>query len=298
MKRREFIAGLLVAATFGQARAQQPAKVHRIAIVTLAFPIAEITETSSFLPEARTFFRELRRFGYIEGRNLIVERYSVERPTVELARDVLRSKPDVILSLTWQWTVFLKPLTTITIVGLLADPVGFGLITSLAYPGGNITGIYILNTAVIGKRLELLRELAPTARVIGYLANPKNAATTPVETEELRAAARALGVELRVLNATDESEIDTAFVTSAKERSVPLVVSTDNFFMDRPVPLVALAARHAIPAIYPYRWFPTAGGLMSYGVDLSDVYRQVGIYEEARQPFGLVFLETHRISPS
>src|SRR5262245_53190799 len=98
MKRREFIVGLLVAASLRQARAQPPAKVHRIAYVTLAIPIVEMTETSSF-PYVRAFFRELRRFGYIEGRNLIVERYSVERPTVELAREVLRSKPDVIFSL-------------------------------------------------------------------------------------------------------------------------------------------------------------------------------------------------------
>src|SRR5262245_22573009 len=98
MKRREFITGLLVAASLRQARAQQPAKVHRIALATVALPIAEITETSS-LPVYRAFFHELRRFGYIEGRNLIVERYPVEPPTVELARDVVRSKPDLILAI-------------------------------------------------------------------------------------------------------------------------------------------------------------------------------------------------------
>src|SRR5262245_6815921 len=134
MKRREFIAGLLLAATLRQARAQQPAKVHRIAIFSLAPPIAELTETSSF-PYYPAFFHELRRFGYIEGRNLIVERYSVERPTVEMARDVLRSKPDVIFSL-GPWTRFLKPLTTIPIVSFLEDPVGSGLVASLAHPGG------------------------------------------------------------------------------------------------------------------------------------------------------------------
>ena len=158
-----------------------------------------------------------------------------------------------------------------------ADPVQLGLVTSLNRPGGNITGVYVLNTAVMGKRLELLHESVPTARVIGYLANPKSAATDP-ETKELHEAARALGVELRVLNAANESEIDAAFATLAKEHSVPLVVSSDNLFTDRPVRLVALAARHAIPAIYPYRTFPVAGGLMSYGSDLADAYRQVGIY--------------------
>src|SRR5262245_29519728 len=111
MKRREFIAGLLVAATPRQARAQQPAKVHRIAIFSVALPIAEITETGS-LSFYRAFFRELRRFGYVEGRNMIVERYSPELPTVEMARDVFRSKPEVIFS-HGQWVRILKPLTTI-----------------------------------------------------------------------------------------------------------------------------------------------------------------------------------------
>src|SRR5262249_58557264 len=155
--------------------------------------------------------------------------------------------------------------------------VQLGLIASLNRPGGNITGVSVLNTAVMGKRLELLRESVPTARVIGYLANPTSPTTEP-ERKELHQAARALGVELRVLNAANESEIDAAFATSAKERSVPLVVSSDNLFTDQPVRLVALAARHAIPAIYPYRSFAAAGGLMSYGTDLADAWRQVGIY--------------------
>ena len=133
MKRREFIAGLLVAASLRPARAQQPAKVYRVAFVTIAVPIAEITETSSF-PFYRVFFDELRRFGYIEGRNLIVERYPVERPTVELARDVLRSKPDLIFAVTHPWVQLLKPLTaTIPIVATMADPVGFGFVASLAH---------------------------------------------------------------------------------------------------------------------------------------------------------------------
>src|SRR5215475_11480370 len=125
MKRREFIAGLLVAASLRQARAQQPAKVHRIAIVTVALPIAETTETGS-LPVFRAFFHELGRFGYIEGRNLIVERYSpAEQPTVELARDVLRWKPDVIFAVGNEWVQLLKPLTTtIPIIGYMVDPVG------------------------------------------------------------------------------------------------------------------------------------------------------------------------------
>src|SRR5262245_25622758 len=169
MKRREFIAGLLVAASLPQARAQQPAKVYRIAIVTLGLPIAELTETSS-LPYYPAFFRELRRFGYIEGRNLIVERYSPERPTMELARDVLRSKPDVIFA-NWQWEFILKPLTNIPIVAILGEPVGFGLVASLAHPGGNITGVSVDAGPEVGaKRLELLKEAFPQASRVGVLA--------------------------------------------------------------------------------------------------------------------------------
>src|SRR5262249_16011689 len=149
-------------ATLRQARAQQPAKVHRIAIVTLAFPIAEITETRD--PFYRAFFHELRRFGYSEGRNLIVERYSADRPTVELACDVLRSKPDVIFVISNPWVELLKPLTTIPIVALLGDPVGFGLVASLAHPGGNITGVSVdAGPEVETKRLELLKEAFPQA---------------------------------------------------------------------------------------------------------------------------------------
>ena len=157
------------------------------------------------------------------------------------------------------------------------DPVQFSIVTSLNRPVGNITGVYNLNTAVMGKRLELLREMVPAAGVIALLVNP-NSAAREAETKEVNEAARALGLEIRILNATSESEIDAAFATLAKERSVPLVVSSDNLFTDRPVRLVVLAARHAIPAIYPYRWFAAAGGLMSYGPDLAEAYRLVGTY--------------------
>src|SRR5215510_585384 len=171
MKRREFIAGLLVAASLRHARAQQPAKVHRIAICFVARPIAE-RDGESWLsrPEWRVFFQELRRLGYIEGRNLIVEQYYGEPPTVELARDVLRSKPDVIFSL-GQWVRILKPLTTIPIVGVLGDPVGLGLVASLARPGGNITGVSVdAGPGVQIKGLELLKQAFPQASRVGVLA--------------------------------------------------------------------------------------------------------------------------------
>jgi len=224
----------------------------------------------------------LAEIGYVEGQNAAIEyrgaQYQQDRLSA-LAADLVNRRVAAIIVVSASGALAAKAATnTIPIVfSIGADPVQLSLVTSLNRPSGNITGIYVLNVAVTGKRLELLRESVSTARVIGYLANPKSAATAP-ETKELHEAARALGVELRVLNAANESEIDTAFATLAKERSVPLVVSSDNLFTDRPVRLAVLAARHAIPAICPYREFAAAGGLMSYGTDLADAYRVVGAY--------------------
>jgi putative ABC transport system substrate-binding protein len=226
--------------------------------------------------------RGLAEIGYVEGQNVAIEYRGAQHQfdrLPALAADLVRRQVAMIVVVSTSGALAAKAATnTIPIVFALgADPVQLRLVTSLNRPSGNITGVYVLNTAVMGKRLELLLESLPTVRVFGYLANPKSAVTGP-ETKELHEAARALGVELRVLNAANESEIDTIFATLAKERSVALIVSSDNLFTDRPVRLVMLAARHAIPAIHPYRVFAAAGGLMSYGPDLADAYRQVGIY--------------------
>ena len=224
----------------------------------------------------------LKEIGYVEGQNVAIEyrgaEYQYDRVSA-LAADLVSRQVAAIVVVSTQGTLAAKAATsTIPIVfSIGADPVQLSLVSNLNRPGGNITGVFNFNAAVMGKRLELLHESIPTARVIGHLANPKSTITEP-ETKELHEAARALGVELRVLNAVSESEIDSAFASLAKEHAVPLLISTDNLFTDRPAQLVMLAARHAIPTIYPYRWFPTAGGLMSYGTDLADVYRQVGIY--------------------
>jgi putative ABC transport system substrate-binding protein len=226
--------------------------------------------------------RGLTEIGYVEGQNVAIEyrgaQYQYDRLPA-LAVDLVNRQVSMIVVVGTPGALAAKAATnTIPIVfSTGADPVQLNLVTSLNRPGGNITGVYVLNTAVMGKRLELLHESVPTAGVIGYLANPKSSITES-ETEELREAAHALGVELRVLNAANESEIDTAFATLAKEHSVPLVVSTDNLFVDRPVRLAVLAARHSIPAIFPYRDFAAAGGLMGYGPDLAQTYRVVGTY--------------------
>ena len=275
IRRREFITLLSGAATWPlAARAQQP-----------TLPVIGFLSPGSLEADTRrmnSLRRGLVEIGYIEGQNVAIEyrgaQYQYDHLPA-LAVDLVSRQVTVIVVVSTQGTLAANAATNaIPIVFAVGgDPVQFGLVTSLNRPGGNMTGVYNLNTGVMGKRLELLHESVPTARVIGYLASPKST-VAELETKELREAARALGVELRVLNATNESEIDTAFASLAKEHSVPLVISTDNLFTDRPVRLVMLAARHAIPVIYPYRSFPTAGGLMSYGVDLPDVYRQVGIY--------------------
>jgi len=278
MKRREFIAGLLVAASLRHARAQQPAKVHRIAIVTYGIPIAETTETGSF-PFWRALFRELRRFGYIEGRNLIVERYSVERPTVELARDVVRSKPDAIFSLS-PWVFLLKPLTaTIPIVAILPDPVGFGLVASLAHPGGNITGASLdAGPEVETKRLELLKEAFPQASRVGVLA-PRYGPLPGRSRywEQLQEAAQRLGLLLvapRLEGTLQETEYRRFFEVLAQEH-------VDSLFMGREGEswvyrrlIVELAEKNRLPAIYPYRDYVEAGGLMAYSVDFVELWTQ------------------------
>jgi len=276
MRRRQFLGvlGGAAAAWPLAVRAQQPA----MPVIGFLSPGSLEADTSRM----NAVRQGLAEIGYVEGQNAAIEyrgaQYQHDRLS-ELAADLVNRRVAAIIVVSASGALAAKAATnTIPIVfSIGADPVQLSLVTSLNRPSGNITGIYVLNVAVTGKRLELLRETVPTARVIGYLANPKSAATAP-ETKELREAARALGVELRVLNAANESEIDTAFATLAKERSVPLVVSSDNLFTDRPVRLAVLAARHAIPAICPYREFAAAGGLMSYGTDLADAYRVVGAY--------------------
>jgi putative tryptophan/tyrosine transport system substrate-binding protein len=276
MRRRQFLGvlGGAAAAWPLAVRAQQPA----MPVIGFLSPGSLEADTSRM----NAVRQGLAEIGYVEGQNAAIEyrgaQYQQDRLSA-LAADLVNRRVAAIIVVSASGALAAKAATnTIPIVFTIgADPVQLSLVTSLNRPSGNITGIYVLNVAVTGKRLELLRESVSTARVIGYLANPKSAATAP-ETKELHEAARALGVELRVLNAANESEIDTAFATLAKERSVPLVVSSDNLFTDRPVRLAVLAARHAIPAICPYREFAAAGGLMSYGTDLADAYRVVGAY--------------------
>ena len=157
------------------------------------------------------------------------------------------------------------------------DPIKLGLVTSYNRPGGNATGINILTSALEAKRLGLLRELVPQAAALGVLLNP-NWPAAAGQLSDVEEAARAIGVQTHVLRASTDGEIDTAFVSVAQHRIPALAVASDPFFTSRRDKLAALAARHAVPAMYPFRDYAVAGGLMSYGIDLPEVYRQVGVY--------------------
>ena len=169
--------------------------------------------------------------------------------------------------------------TTIPIVFVAAeDPVRLGLVASLARPGGNVTGINFFNTELVAKRLELLRELVPGSHRVAVLVNPANAADTETTLRDVQSAARAMGLQIQVLNASTSREIDAAFATFVRERPDALFVGGDPFFNSRRVQLAILAARHAVPATYAGRDYPEAGGLMSYGANITDAWRQVGVY--------------------
>ena len=158
------------------------------------------------------------------------------------------------------------------------DPVSLGLVPSLARPGGNLTGINFLGTDLAAKRLELLRELVPRAARVAVLVNPANARTAEATLRDAEAAARAMGLEIRVLNASTSREINATFAGLGRARSDALFVGGDGFFVSRRVQLVNLASRHVVPAIYDARQFPEVGGLMSYGSNIEDAWRQVGVY--------------------
>jgi len=176
-------------------------------------------------------------------------------------------------------TVAAKAATsTIPIVfNMTADPLELGLVTSLNRPGGNVTGVAMMGVELEVKRLELLRELVPAFALIAMLINPSNA-QAETQSREVQKAARALGQQVLVLSASTEQEIETAFATLVRERAGALLVGADTFFTSLPTLFVLLTARHAIPAIYPWRGHVDVGGLMSYGASLLDSYRQAGVY--------------------
>jgi putative ABC transport system substrate-binding protein len=198
-----------------------------------------------------------------------------------LAADLVRRQVSVIavLESTAGAVAAKAATTTIPIVfSTGTNPVAMGLVASLNRPGGNLTGVTNLNVEVVPKRLELVHELVPTATTIALLVNPSNPLVAETESRDAQTAARTLGLQLHVLHTSTDRDFDTVFASLAQMRAVVLVVGSDVFFNSRSEQLAALALRHTVPAIYQYREFAAAGGLMSYGTSVTDVYRQVGIY--------------------
>ena len=231
-----------------------------------------------------TFRQGLADTGYIEGKNVAIEyRWAQGRnemlPT--LVAELVRLQVSVIVVLeSTNGALAAKAATqTIPIVFMQgADPVQVGLVDSLNRPGGNLTGIGLLAAETAGKCLELLLELVPKAKSIGYLRNPTNPAFAESETRELEAAARTHGVRLLIVNVSRPSEFETAFAELVQQRADSLQVSSDGFLLTHPDQIVGLAARHALPAIYAWPQFTAVGGLMSYGTNIHNAWRQAGIY--------------------
>jgi putative ABC transport system substrate-binding protein len=227
------------------------------------------------------FRQGLSETGYVERENLRIEfRWAEGRyeRLPALAVDLVSRRVDAIVAFGPPSARAAKNATsTIPIVLSSSDPVGEGLVDSLARPGGNLTGVSVLTVELLAKRLELLTELVPQAKVIALLMNPNNPDTEPT-IRDMREAARTKGVQLPILQARSEGEIDAAFASLVQLQAGGLVVGTDPFFASRREQLVALAARHAVPATYDFREFAAGGGLISYGTSLTAVYRQLGIY--------------------
>jgi len=226
----------------------------------------------------------LREAGYIEGQNVTIEYHWVEANDrlPAMAADLVGSKVDLILAITDPVALTAKSASaTIPMVFFIGgDPVANGLVASLARPGGNLTGVTLFGDELNPKRLELLSELVPEARVIALLVNPNNplGGAAPIISSKMQEAARAKGVQLRIVNAASESEIDAAFAALPGQQARALVIDTDLFFFGQRQQIGALAARHSVPAIYYRREFVAAGGLISYGPSFATAYQQAGVY--------------------
>jgi len=276
MKRREFIIALGCAAVWPLAALAQQAASRIVGV--LGSGSLEAVRTS-FAPAQR----RLAEMGYVEGRNLALEyRWAdnQEDRLAALAGDLVRRRVDAIVALTGPSIVAAKAATTsIPIIFFTGfDPVSSGFVASLNRPGGNATGISVLHTEVLAKRLELLRELVPRAKSVAYLRSSTNLVSEDDRIGKLQSAATALGVELLFVEASRPDDFEGAFSKIVDARADALLVSADAFMFSNQAALVDLAARHKIPAVYPSREFAARGGLGSYGTNYPEAYRQVGDY--------------------
>ena len=276
MKRRELLAGLAVTAAAWPlaVRAQQK-----------AMPVIGWLGMTSPGPYAQfiaAFRQGLSDTGYVEGQNVAIEYRWAEGSydrLPALAADLVGRKVDLIATSGGPPSARAakNASSTIPITFIASDPVELGLVASLARPGGNLTGVSTMLSELTAKRLELLSELVPQAKVIALLVNPNNA-NAERNIEEVQQAAHVKGLQLPILKASTEEDIDAAFATLAQLHAGALLVGNDAFFLTRRDQLVALAARHAVPAVYDSREFSASGGLISYAASLTSSYRQLGIY--------------------
>jgi putative ABC transport system substrate-binding protein len=278
LKRREFITllgGAAVAWPLG-VRAQQAATP----VIGFLNPTSPDTNADSL----RAFRQGLKDTGYVEGENVAIGYRWAENQIdrlPELAVELARRQVAVIATTGSASAAFAAKAatTTIPIVFTVAeDPVRLGLVASLARPGGNVTGINIFSAELTAKRLELLRKLVPAATRVAVLVNPANAVNTEPTLRDVQSAARAMGLQIQVLEASTSREINAAFATFVHERPDALFVGPDIFFLSRRLQLAHLATRHAIPATYSARLYAEAGGLMSYGTNTTDAWRQLAVY--------------------
>ena len=276
MKRREFITLLGGAAVAWPvaARAQQPAKP------VIGFLDSQSRTFADFVLPA--FRQGLKDNGYVEGDNVAVEYRFAENQIDRLpalAAELVRLPVALIIAGAPPAALAAKAATTtIPIVfGVGDDPVKIGLVTSLARPGGNLTGINFFSSELAAKRMELVREMVPAAARVAMVSDP-TFTLTEFQVRDAETAARAMGLQLQVLSASTSREINAAFANFVRERPDVLYVGTSPFFISRRVQLTQLAARHAVPAIYSGRQYTEVGGLMSYGTSLTDAYRQMGAY--------------------
>src|SRR6516165_8338916 len=278
MRRRDFI-GLL-----GGAAAAWPlaARAQRPAMPVIGFLGSDSPELYAF--RLRAFREGLRETGYVEGGNVAFEYRWAEGHSDRfpaLLAELVFLKVNLIGAFAGNSPALAAKAATATIPILFAtgaNPVAVGLVASLSRPGGNITGVATLSVELGAKQLEVLHELVPTATSIALLVNPSNPTNADTLSRDLETAARTRGVALHVLHASTESDFDTAFASLRQLRASALVIGGDPIFNSRTQLLTALSARHAVPTIYPYREYVTAGGLVSYGDSLRDTYRIVGIY--------------------
>jgi putative ABC transport system substrate-binding protein len=277
MRRREIITLIGGAIAWPiAARAQQP-----------AMPVIGFLGSASpdlYPIGLRAFRQGLGETGYVEGRNVTVEYRWANGQNDRLpalAADLVRHQVNVIVALGSTPAALAAKAATATIpiiFQLGTDPIAAGLVTKLARPGGNVTGVTNINTELAPKRLELLRELIPTAKLIAVLVNPTSTFIAENITKDLQSTARTLGLQLKILNASTERDFDTVFATLAQLRADALVIAPDAMFISRSEQLGALTLRHAVPAITQYREFAVAGGLMSYGGNSTEAVRLLGIY--------------------